>query len=52
MKTGKIEFGLAREFLLELRKEFRGEDEESVKVAKIRRIEQERKTREKFVFKE
>jgi len=34
---------------LELKKEFGGEDKESVKVAKLRRLEQERRTIEEFV---
>jgi len=37
------------EFLLGLKKEFEEGDEESVKVAELRRIEQERKTMEEFV---
>jgi len=49
LETGGAEFGLAREFLLELKKEFGGGDEESVKVAELRRLEQEGRTIEKFV---
>jgi len=35
--------------LLELEKKFGEEDKESVKVAKLRKVEQEEKTMEKFV---
>ena len=37
------------EFLAEIRKKFRGGDEESVKVAELRRLEQGSKTIEKFM---
>ena len=40
LELGKVEFGLAGEFLLELKKEFREEDKELVKVAELKRIEQ------------
>jgi len=43
------EFGLAGKFLLELRKKFGERDKELVKVAKLRRIEQERRNIEEFV---
>ena len=39
LKLEEVKFRLAEEFLLELRKEFGEEDGESVKVAKLRRIE-------------
>jgi len=38
-----------REFLADIRKEFGEGDEESVKVAKLRRLEQGEKTMEEFV---
>ena len=41
----------AREFLLELRQEFGGGDEKSVKVVELRRIEQREKIIKKFVQK-
>ena len=44
-----ILFKSVEEFLLALRKEFGGGDKESVKVAKLRRIEQERRTVEEFI---
>ena len=40
---------LVEEFLLELKKEYREGDEESVKVAELRKIEQKGKTMEEFV---
>jgi len=46
---GKVEFELAEEFLLELKKEFGEEDEESIKVAELKRVEQERRTMEEFI---
>jgi len=49
LKLGEAEFGPVGEFLLELRKEFGGEDKESVKVAELRRIEQGGKTIKEFI---
>ena len=49
LETGKREFESAGEFLLEIKREFGGEDEESVKVAKLKKIEQRSRTIEKFV---
>ena len=49
LKLGEAEFESVGEFLLELRKEFEGEDKESVKVVELRRIEQGGKTIKKFV---
>ena len=49
LETGGIEFELAGEFLAEIKKEFGGEDEESVKVAELKKIEQGEKTMEEFV---
>ena len=45
----EVEFKSVKEFLLALRKEFGGGDKKSVKVAKLRRIEQERRTVEEFI---
>ena len=39
LEMKKTEFGSVGEFLLELRKEFREEDKELVKVAELRRVE-------------
>ena len=44
LKSEEIEFGSTGNFLLKLRKEFGEEDKELVKVAKLRKIEQRRKT--------
>ena len=44
-----MEYETVGEFLAEIRKKFRGGDEESVKVAELRRLEQEGKTIEKFM---
>ena len=49
LKLGEVEFESVGEFLLELRKEFEGEDKESVKVVELRSIEQGGKTIKKFV---
>ena len=49
LETKEVEFELVEEFLLELKKEFVGGDEESVKVAELKRIEQRGKTMEEFV---
>ena len=49
LETEEIEFELAEEFLIEIWKEFRGGDEESVKVAELKKIEQEEKTMEEYV---
>ena len=40
LKNGEVEFELVGKFLLELKKEFRGGDEELVKVVELKRIEQ------------
>ena len=44
-----LEYKNIEEFLADIRKEFRGEDEESGKVAELRRLEQGGKTMEEFV---
>ena len=49
LETGEIEFELVEEFLTEIRKEFGGGDEESVKVAELKKIKQGRRTMEEFV---
>ena len=40
---------MAREFLADIKKEFGGEDEETVKVAELKRLEQREKTMEEFI---
>jgi len=49
LETGEIEFKSAGEFLAEIKKEFGGGDEESVKVAELKKIKQGGKTMEEFV---
>jgi len=49
LKAGEIEFELAGEFLAEIRREFGGEDEESVKIVELKKIEQGGRTMEEFM---
>ena len=49
LELGKIEYELAKEFLTSLKKEFGGEEEKSVKVAELRKLEQGERTMEEFV---
>jgi len=49
LERGLLEYKNIEEFLVDIRKEFGRGDEESVKVAEPRRIEQEEKTMEEFV---
>jgi len=49
LEVGEIEFKSVGEFLAEIKKEFRGGDEESVKVAELKKIEQGGRTMEVFV---
>ena len=49
LEAGEVEFELVKEFLTCLKKEFRGEEEELVKVAELRKLEQGGKTMEEFV---
>jgi len=51
MEAGEVEYELAEEFLTCLRKEFGGGEEESVKVAELRKLEQGGRTMEEFVQK-
>jgi len=44
-----LEYKIVGEFLMEIKKEFGGGDEESTKVTKLKKIEQEGRTMEKFV---
>ena len=39
LEVGKLEFEIIGEFLAEIKKEFRGGEEESVKAIELRRIE-------------
>ena len=49
MEAREIEYKSAGEFLAEIKKEFGGEEEESMKVAELKRIEQGKRIIEKFV---
>ena len=49
MEAGEVEYELVEEFLVYLKKEFGGEEEETVKVAELRRVEQGGKTMEEYV---
>ena len=49
MEAGEVEYELAEEFLAGLKKEFRGEEEEAVKVVELRRVEQGGKTMEEYI---
>ena len=44
-----MEYKFVEEFLTSLKREFGGREEESVKVAKLRKLEQEGRTMEEFV---
>jgi len=49
LKEGLLEYETAGEFLAEIKKEFGGEDEKEVKVAELKRLEQESKIMKEFV---
>jgi len=49
LEIGEIKFESTGEFLAEIRREFGGGDEESVKVAELKKIEQGGRTMEEFV---
>jgi len=49
IEAGEVEYESVEEFLTSLRKEFGGGEEESVKAAELRKMEQEGKTIEKYV---
>ena len=49
LEVGKLEFESVGEFLVEIKKEFGRGDEESVKVAELKRIEQEGRMTEEFI---
>jgi len=49
LESGKMEYETAEEFLTTLKKEFGGGEEEAVKAAELRKIEQGGKTMEEFV---
>ena len=49
LESGEMEYETVEDFLTSLKKEFGGEEEESVKAAELRKLEQEGKTMEEFV---
>ena len=49
LEAGEMEYETAEEFLMTLKKEFGGGEEESVKAAELRKMEQGGKTMEEFV---
>jgi len=49
LESGEIEYESAEEFLMSLKKEFGGGEEESVKAAELRKLEQGGRTMEEFV---
>ena len=49
LESGEVEYESAEEFLISLKKEFEGEEKESVKAAELRKLEQGGKTIKKFV---
>ena len=49
LESGEIEYETAEEFLISLKKEFGGEEDDVVKAAELRKIEQGGKTMEEFM---
>lgn len=49
MEEGLLEYKTVREFLADIKKEFRRGDEEIVKVAELKRLEQGERTMEEFI---
>jgi len=49
LETEELEFETVGEFLAEIKKEFRGGEEESVKAVELRKLEQGGKMMEEFV---
>ena len=49
LEVGELEFKMVGEFLAEIKKEFGEEEEESVKAAELRKLEQGGRTMEEFV---
>ena len=48
-ESGEVEYELMEEFLISLKKEFGGGEEESVKAAELRKLEQGERTMEEFI---
>jgi len=49
LESENLEYETAKEFLTDLKKEFRERDEEAIKVVGLKRIEQGNKTMEEFM---
>ena len=49
IKSGDLNYAIVGEFLADLKQKFRREDNKIMKMVKLKRIEQEEKTIEKFV---
>ena len=49
MEEGELEYKSMGVFLAAIKKEFGGEEEELIKVAELKRLEQERRTMEEFI---
>ena len=49
LESGEIEYESAEEFLIGLKKEFGREEEESVKMVELRKLEQGGRTMEEFM---
>ena len=49
LEAGELEFETVGKFLVEIKREFGGEEEESVKAAELRKLEQGGKTMKEFV---
>ena len=49
LEVEKVEYESVEEFLAEIKKKFGGGDKESLKIAELKRIEQEGRTMEEFV---
>jgi len=49
LETGEMEYETVKEFLTSLKRKFGGGEEESVKAAELRKLEQEGRTMEEFV---
>jgi len=49
LEVGEVEYEIVEEFLATLKKEFGGGEEESMKAAELRKLEQEERTMEEFI---
>ena len=49
MKVGEMAFALVRDFLAELKREFREDNDELAKVVKLKKVEQSLRTIEEFI---